>query len=287
MLQASSTAREKMSEGAIREAARVIQQADALFITAGAGMGVDSGLPDFRGDEGFWRAYPPFKARGLTFVDMANPSWFERNPAVAWGFYGHRLALYRQTLPHEGFRILRRWAENMRFGAFVFTSNVDGQFQRAGFSEDAIVECHGSIHHFQCTVPCHEQIWEADAPITVDPSTFEASEPLPRCPRCGKLARPNVLMFGDWNWIADRTSAQERRWDEWLEEQRSASLAIVEMGAGSAVPTVRRTSEQIGRRKGATLIRINPREPEVPSGHLGIAGSAKAILQQIEECMRA
>jgi hypothetical protein len=46
----------------ISQAARAIQKADAVLITAGAGMGVDSGLPDFRGDEGFWKAYPPFAA---------------------------------------------------------------------------------------------------------------------------------------------------------------------------------------------------------------------------------
>ena len=81
-------------------AAQAVATADALLITAGAGMGVDSGLPDFRGDEGFWRAYPPFKRLGLSFVDLANPRWFEDDPELAWGFYGHRLNLYRATTPH-------------------------------------------------------------------------------------------------------------------------------------------------------------------------------------------
>jgi len=55
-------------DAAIAQAARAIRQADALLIGAGAGMGVDSGLPDFRGPEGFWRAYPPFRQRGLRFA---------------------------------------------------------------------------------------------------------------------------------------------------------------------------------------------------------------------------
>ena len=50
-----------------------LKQADGLLITAGAGMGVDSGLPDFRGDQGFWKAYPPLKHLGKNFVDMATP----------------------------------------------------------------------------------------------------------------------------------------------------------------------------------------------------------------------
>ncbi|MCW3099680.1 MAG: NAD-dependent deacetylase [Chthonomonadaceae bacterium] len=103
------------------EAARAIERADALLFTAGAGIGVDSGLPDFRGNTGFWRAYPPFQERGLAFTDLAQPYWFRRDPELAWGFYGHRLNLYRKTAPHVGFEILRRWAAAKPGGAFVFT----------------------------------------------------------------------------------------------------------------------------------------------------------------------
>ena len=87
----------------VARAAQAIEQADGLLVTAGAGMGVDSGLPDFRGDQGFWSAYPPYAKLGLSFVDLANPRWFQQDPALAWGFYGHRLNLYRTTRPHEGF----------------------------------------------------------------------------------------------------------------------------------------------------------------------------------------
>src|SRR5271156_5063013 len=114
-------------------AAKAILGADALLIGAGAGMGVDSGLPDFRGNEGFWKAYPPF--RGRRFAEMSNPVWFRTDPAQVWGLYGHRLRLYREAIPHDGFAILRRWAERVPHGAFVLTSNVDGQFQKAGFPE--------------------------------------------------------------------------------------------------------------------------------------------------------
>jgi len=75
---------------------------------------------------------------------MANPAAFATHPELAWGFYGHRLKRYRETVPHGGFAILRGWADHMRRGAFVFTSNVDGQFQKAGILEDRVHECHGS-----------------------------------------------------------------------------------------------------------------------------------------------
>ena len=77
-----------------KQAAVALQAADALLVTAGAGMGVDSGLPDFRGQQGFWRAYPAIARLGLCFEEMANPAWFDKDAALAWAFYGHRLNLY-------------------------------------------------------------------------------------------------------------------------------------------------------------------------------------------------
>jgi NAD-dependent SIR2 family protein deacetylase len=80
---------------AIEAADRCIESTDALFIAAGAGFGVDSGFPDFRGGEGPWRAYPRLKHLGLSVEGLANPLWFEKGPKLAWAFYGHRQRLYR------------------------------------------------------------------------------------------------------------------------------------------------------------------------------------------------
>ncbi|MCK5538828.1 MAG: hypothetical protein KAI79_18525, partial [Bacteroidales bacterium] len=60
-----------MLEKKIQKAKELVKEANALIICAGAGMGVDSGLPDFRGNEGFWKAYPPMKNLGISFSQMA------------------------------------------------------------------------------------------------------------------------------------------------------------------------------------------------------------------------
>src|SRR4051794_17347888 len=186
-----------MTDNALDRAAEVITEADAILIGAGAGMGVDSGLPDFRGPQGFWRASPPYERLGLSFVALANPRWFVEDPELAWGFYGHRMGLYRRTEPHTGFEILRRWADRMGRGGFVFTSNVDGQFQRAGFEPDRIVEIHGACDALQCMADCGAGIFSSGPfEVGVDPGTMRAVSPLPECPQCGDLARPNILMFG-------------------------------------------------------------------------------------------
>lgn len=245
----------------IQQAAAAVRDARALLISAGAGMGVDSGLPDFRGDQGFWKAYPVYQHLGLDFAAMANPRWFQKDPAFAWGFYGHRLNLYRGTAPHAGFAVLRALAARAPQGAFVFTSNVDGQFQRAGFDEAQVVECHGSIHHLQCLRGCGQPLFSApEAQVQVDPATLRAAPPLPACPRCGGLARPNILMFGDAAWDDSRTSQQEARLSEFL-AQVEGPVCVLECGAGLAIPTVRHFSEEVARR--GALVRINPREPQI------------------------
>lgn len=79
---------------------------------------------------------------------------------------------------------------------------MDGQFSVAGFDEQAVEECHGSIHHLQCTRPCSPHIWSADGFVPeVDAERCELLNPPPTCPRCGALARPNILMFGDMQWV--------------------------------------------------------------------------------------
>lgn len=264
-------------------AKKILQRADALLITAGAGIGVDSGLPDFRGDAGFWRAYPRFAKLGLRFVELANPMWFYRDPTLAWGFYGHRLELYRRTSPHAGFAGLLSFVEKLPFGYFVFTSNVDGHFQKAGFAEERIVECHGSIHHLQCQGPCQKRIWSAyGVQLVIDESSMRAREPLPLCPSCGRIARPNILMFGDWAWISHRTDVQETRIEQWLRELPSnARVAILECGAGTHVPTVRLFSERVASRLGTTLIRVNVREPDTPDGHIGLSMGAREAIARL------
>ncbi len=266
-------------ESAVRTAAAAIAGARSLVITAGAGMGVDSGLPDFRGPQGFWKAYPPYKRLGIDFVGAANPAHFEQDPAFGWGFYGHRTNLYRETLPHAGFHILRELITRLSLPAFVVTSNVDGQFQKAGFDEAEILEVHGSIHQLQCSVPCSRSIWENREQIPVNTDTMRA-ERIPRCIRCGAVARPNILMFGDWSWISDRSDRQRQRFEKFI-DANAASIVVLELGAGTAIPTLRNMGEQLGRRYGATMIRINPREAEIDPPHVSLALGALDGLRKI------
>lgn len=188
-----------MDESLLDRAAQTLAGASALVITAGAGMGVDSGLPDFRGDEG---------VEGLS--------------AAAWT------------------------------GA----------------------ELHADRH------PCVGIFSTGAFTVDVDVETCRAREPLPRCPRCGALARPNVLMFNDGAWDGSRTQPQEDRLMDWLTRLEEN---LVECGAGRAIATVRLFGERLVSRLGATLIRINPVDPQVPNGGVGLRMGARHALEALHQ----
>ena len=272
---------------ALERAAALVAEADALVIAAGAGMGVDSGLPDFRGNAGFWKAYPALAADGTAFMDIASPAAFHADPRRAWGFSGHRLAMYRRTAPHAGYQLLRTWGESRRHGYFVFTSNVDAHFQKAGFDPLRIDECHGSIHRLQCLEPCSPGLWPAAGfEPAVDGGRCALLGPLPACPRCGGPARPNILMFDDRDWIAERRDMQAMRCRSWLEQIRRP--LVIEIGAGLNIPTVRHFSQRVVLRHGGSLLRINPREAQVGKlPGVGLAGGALEVLGAIDGLLGA
>ena len=91
-------------------------------------------MSDFRGPEGFWRNHPPYAKFGLSFEQLANPEWFTRDPALARGFYGHRLELYRRTTPHAGFTWLRSLARGrfivIELGAGTHISTVRAESEK-------------------------------------------------------------------------------------------------------------------------------------------------------------
>lgn len=266
-----------LTQNQIEQIKSIFKGADSLLISAGAGMGVDSGLPDFRGNQGMWHAYPELGKQRIDFTEIANPNAFKQHPALAWGFYGHRLKLYRQTLPHQGFYLLKQLSEQLALPYFVFTSNVDGQFQKSGFDPDRIYECHGSIHHLQCLKTCTPNIWSAEElQPKIDTQQCKWLRQQPQCPNCGGLARPNILMFNDMTWLSQQHDQQAKRLQAFLKQHHHP--IVIEIGAGTAIPTVRYFSERFA----PYLIRINPREYGLPKqGGVALATQAQVGIQSI------
>lgn len=247
----------------LAQAKQYIQDVDAILITAGAGMGVDSGLPDFRGEKGFWKAYPLFKKLRFKFHDVASPYLFFDNPNLAWAFYGHRLNLYRNTEPHKGYEMLLDLVKAKGDNYFVYTTNVDGHFEKACFDTQKIYEVHGSIHKLQCNEPCQNDIWANDEQVELDLKEMRAVN-LPKCKNCGGLARPNILMFDDAHWLEYKAKEQNAKFQKWKDKvfKKNQKLAIIEIGAGLAVQTIRFNNNRLVHLNEANskIIRINPKQ---------------------------
>jgi len=272
-------------EELVERAAAAIRGAGALLIAAGAGMNVDFGWVDYRDRESLWASYPPYREQGLSFTDLAHPSRFVDDPGLAWGFYGHRLEASRRRVPHRGFEILSRWKSLCPGGGFVVTSCVDGEFERAGFDPLKIGECCGTLEWLQCTKSCGAPVFSSQAiAVHVDPVTLRASEPWPSCPECGAVARPNILLFGDWDWDMARINEQDERLKEWLARRGiSRDLVVVECGETPRLPALRAYVRRLVSEQGAPIVRISSKDATVDPGGVGVPLAAAEGLERINE----
>lgn len=243
----------------MKDIRKVILEADKVLILAGAGMSCDSGLPAFRTPEGFWNHYPPL--RGKSFHQVSSPAMQDEDPSLFAGFYLHRLQMYRDTKPHSGYEKLLSFLEKHNKDYFVKTTNVDGHFEASGFNPNRIEEIHGSIHQWQCTrFSCKSGHFDAPVGFKVDADLKPSF--IPKCPTCDNLARPSILMFDDFDWNSRIQSKQASRYAAWYYEifkNDDGKLAILEFGAGQAIPTLRVIHNKILMEcPESTGFRVNP-----------------------------
>ena len=265
----------------INASIKLLKNAEALLIAAGAGMGVDSGLPDFRGDKGFWNAYPLYGKDGIRMHEIARPASFTDDPQFGWGFYGHRFNLYQATTPHDGFQLLLKWIACFGWDYFVATTNVDGHFEKAGFLSERVYEIHGSINHIQCIKPCRQTIWQLDQAIEIDESTMRSVN-VPICPNCGGTARPSIPLYGDWHFVDTRLAKQRSNFLGFMERNRNRAFVIIEIGAGTGMPVVRNVTESLYSYENVKVIRVNTLEPEIESPHISLKCRGLQALQGID-----
>jgi NAD-dependent SIR2 family protein deacetylase len=142
---------------AILKARKFIENATSILILAGAGASVDSGLPDFRGAEGYYR----YKNKEIPMETINFHSDRGGDLAISWGFILRMMQMFSTKTPHAGYQLLHKLCkeknEKKKGSAFVFTSNIDGYFERAGFDADYLYECHGSTSFLQCIDLCKKR----------------------------------------------------------------------------------------------------------------------------------
>jgi NAD-dependent SIR2 family protein deacetylase len=200
----------------INKATRFLKNKTNILISCGAGMSISSNLPCFFGENGVWKkAY-----------DM------------------NRLySIYDTTNPGETYFKLFEFIK--KYNHFVFTSNIDNLFIKAGFDEKKLCECHGNYSQKQCTAEC-KLVFKGD-----------------KCPACGSNSLENVLKYTDTkNFCLERLNTQEENLKKFLENK---DICIIELGCGINTPTIRDYNEiLVETRDDINLIRVNPTHWYVP-----------------------
>jgi NAD-dependent deacetylase len=140
-----------------------------VLVITGAGVSADSGIPTFRGKDGYWRNLDPMK--------LATPEAFAENPPLVWEWYNERRERIRAAEPNAAHKAIVDLARNAREFLLV-TQNVDDLHARAGLPREQMVQIHGDIFETRC-------------------SRCDFEGDVEKCERCGALMRPGVIWFGE------------------------------------------------------------------------------------------
>lgn len=257
-----------------------LENANAVVINSGAGMGVDSGLADYRGNGGQWGQVENDTEKSI--FEVVNPQAFIENPAYSWQLFGQRMKEYTETKPHHGFAILRKWITNYKLDYFCLTSNIDGHFQKSGFAEENIRELHGTLAYFQSSKPkLIKDIWKNE--LSADELLKNVANGIfPTCPNSKIEARPNVYMFRDDTYVNTRSKEQENRFQDFLARNSGKNILVFEIGSGPHVQTVRIKTRMLKTKYNANIIRINPKDYIIKAPHISIAKGALEALTEID-----
>lgn len=260
-----------------------LKSSKAIVITTGAGMGVDSGLADYRGNDGRWGKVKD--QTKLNAMEVSNPKYLAENPRYVWTMFIERMLEYKNTIPHKGFDILLKWIKKFKLDYFVLTSNVDEQFLKAGFDNQKYRELHGSIFYMQCSKPCTNKIWRYNFDLDKTKKQIENNS-FPQCPNCGSLIRPNIYMFRDNTYISNRSDKQNERYQNFLQIQKNNELIVFEIGSGPHVQSIRQKTRQLGIYFNSHIVRINPKDAKIKPPHIGIAKGALTTLTEIDDFLQ-
>lgn len=162
--------------------------ADRVLVITGAGVSAESGIPTFRGKDGYWRNLDP--------AMLATPEAFAREPQLVWEWYRERRQRIRSAQPNAAHEAIAKLAQ--RADEFLLvTQNVDDLHARARLPKEKMVQIHGDIFVTRCSRCDFEHGGRGGSPEPPEDDVY-----LPRCPKCAAILRPGVVWFGEqlpWN----------------------------------------------------------------------------------------
>lgn len=247
-----------------------------MTVLTGAGISAASGIPTFRGPEGYWTV----GAREYTPQQLATRAMFTRAPDDVWAWYLYRLGVCRAAAPNAAHDAVVRLEQSLGDRFLLITQNVDGLHLRAGNTARRTYPVHGEIEWARCAADCTTD----RVPIPDRVATKERGEPLTdsdraalRCSRCGARLRPHVLWF-------DETYDEPRfRFDSALRAAAETAL-LVTVGTSGATTLPALVAERAAA-AGATVIDVNP--DRNPFGDLADRTGGAAVREPATDALPA
>ncbi len=211
---------------ATRLLTETIQGKGKITVLTGAGISAESGIPTFRGPEGFWtigsREYHP--------QEMATLAMFNRHPESVWVWYLYRMGLCIKARPNAGHRALAVMESHLEDQFSLITQNVDNLHILAGNSLARTLQIHGNLFQARCAAACKDGFFPLPAGLTPkgkgDALTENERRRL-KCPSCGNWIRPHVL------WFDETYNERYYRFNSALETARRTRLLITVGTAGA------------------------------------------------------
>lgn len=167
-----------------------------VTVLTGAGISAESGIPTFRGPEGYWtvgsKVYQP--------QEMATFWMFTHQPDEVWKWYLYRMGICGGAGPNPGHLALVEMEQRFGDRFTLITQNVDGLHLRAGNTPARTFQIHGNIYHMRCSLECSEAVYpipEGVRPKTKEDQLTDLDRELLRCPLCGARSRPHILLFDE------------------------------------------------------------------------------------------
>jgi NAD-dependent deacetylase len=250
-----------------------------VFLT-GAGISAESGIPTFRGKEGYWRV----GSRNYQPMELATFEAFSADPHLVWSWYLYRRAVCRKAAPNPAHLALVEAEGRLGDRFLLVTQNVDGLHLRAGNSEARTYQIHGNIDFMRCAAECG---W-GPMPVPVGPfddwgkdRILEAAEAGPLCcAACGGLARPHLLWFDEYY------DEARYRFESGLRAAHEAACLVVIGTSGATNLPIQMGS--VAARRGIPLLVIGPEKSpfsewaEQSARGQYLAGTAGAYLPEVQ-----
>lgn len=242
---------------------QMIKNADYILIGAGAGLSTAAGL-EYSG-ESFKKNYKEFIER-YNFSDLYSASFYPfRKQEEKWAFWAKLIKLNRFNSPLKLYKELLELVKGKEY--FVITTNVDGQFEIAGFKKKKIFATQGDYSFLQCEDGCHNRLYNnkemLEEWLKLTENCEIPKELIPKCPVCGKNMEMNLRK--DANFVQDENwYKQSKNYEDFLDRTKNKNVVLLEIGVGFNTPgIIRFPFEQMAYNDlETTLIRINKDYPQ-------------------------